>query len=73
MHDLFKSTLFNNPQETKQMVESLDKIPDEDRCINSSVFQEFILEARLVNTSTAQSFTGTNEENELHTDSNFSQ
>ncbi|XP_067224643.1 tubulin polyglutamylase TTLL5 isoform X6 [Chanodichthys erythropterus] len=32
-------------EETKQMVESLDKIPDEDRCINSSVFQEFILEA----------------------------
>uniref|UniRef100_A0A672SHN2 Tubulin--tyrosine ligase-like protein 5 n=1 Tax=Sinocyclocheilus grahami TaxID=75366 RepID=A0A672SHN2_SINGR len=32
-------------QETKQMVESLDKIPDEDRCINSNVFQEFILEA----------------------------
>ncbi|KAF4102609.1 tubulin polyglutamylase TTLL5 isoform X2 [Onychostoma macrolepis] len=32
-------------QETKQMVESLDKIPDEDHCINSSVFQEFILEA----------------------------
>ncbi|KAI2654766.1 Tubulin polyglutamylase TTLL5 [Labeo rohita] len=31
--------------ETKQMVESLDKIPDEDRCINSNVFQEFILEA----------------------------
>uniref|UniRef100_A0A671QAT6 Tubulin--tyrosine ligase-like protein 5 n=1 Tax=Sinocyclocheilus anshuiensis TaxID=1608454 RepID=A0A671QAT6_9TELE len=32
-------------QETKQMVESLDKIPDEERCINSNVFQEFILEA----------------------------
>ncbi|KAK7142922.1 hypothetical protein R3I94_012308 [Phoxinus phoxinus] len=32
-------------EETKQMVESLDKIPDEDRCINSDVFQEFILEA----------------------------
>ncbi|XP_050989309.1 tubulin polyglutamylase TTLL5 isoform X2 [Labeo rohita] len=32
-------------EETKQMVESLDKIPDEDRCINSNVFQEFILEA----------------------------
>uniref|UniRef100_A0A8C1P9V9 Tubulin--tyrosine ligase-like protein 5 n=1 Tax=Cyprinus carpio TaxID=7962 RepID=A0A8C1P9V9_CYPCA len=32
-------------QETKQMVESLDKIPNEDRCINSNVFQEFILEA----------------------------
>ncbi|XP_043119727.1 tubulin polyglutamylase TTLL5 isoform X2 [Puntigrus tetrazona] len=32
-------------QETKQMVESLDKIPDKDRCINPSVFQEFILEA----------------------------
>ncbi len=48
MHDLLKSTLFNTPQETKQMVESLDKIPDEDRCINSNVFQEFILEARSV-------------------------
>ncbi|KAG1936374.1 tubulin polyglutamylase TTLL5 [Pimephales promelas] len=32
-------------EETKHMVESLDKIPDEDRCINSDVFQEFILEA----------------------------
>ncbi|XP_026141031.1 tubulin polyglutamylase TTLL5 isoform X2 [Carassius auratus] len=32
-------------QETKQMVESLEQIPDEDRCINSNVFQEFILEA----------------------------
>ncbi|XP_059376915.1 tubulin polyglutamylase TTLL5 isoform X2 [Carassius carassius] len=32
-------------QETKQMVESFDQIPDEDRCINSNVFQEFILEA----------------------------
>uniref|UniRef100_A0A8C1P3J3 Tubulin--tyrosine ligase-like protein 5 n=1 Tax=Cyprinus carpio TaxID=7962 RepID=A0A8C1P3J3_CYPCA len=27
-------------QETKQMVESLDKIPNEDRCINSNVFQD---------------------------------
>ncbi|XP_073683701.1 tubulin polyglutamylase TTLL5 isoform X1 [Garra rufa] len=32
-------------EETKQMVQSLDKIPDEDQCINSNVFQEFILEA----------------------------
>ncbi|XP_051579128.1 tubulin polyglutamylase TTLL5 isoform X2 [Myxocyprinus asiaticus] len=32
-------------EETKQMVESLEKILDEDCCINSNVFQEFILEA----------------------------
>ncbi|XP_067312344.1 tubulin polyglutamylase TTLL5 [Pseudorasbora parva] len=32
-------------QETKQMVESLDKSPDEDHCVNANVFQEFILEA----------------------------
>ncbi|XP_062863265.1 tubulin polyglutamylase TTLL5 isoform X2 [Trichomycterus rosablanca] len=32
-------------KETEQMLKSLEKTPDEDRCINPSVFQEFILEA----------------------------
>nr|XP_017207366.2 tubulin polyglutamylase TTLL5 isoform X1 [Danio rerio] len=32
-------------QETKQMVQSLEPMTDEGRCINSTVFQEFILEA----------------------------
>ncbi|XP_072545274.1 tubulin polyglutamylase TTLL5 isoform X2 [Salminus brasiliensis] len=32
-------------KETEQMVQSLEKIKDEDRCINPNVFQEFILEA----------------------------
>ncbi|XP_007257406.3 tubulin polyglutamylase TTLL5 isoform X1 [Astyanax mexicanus] len=32
-------------KETEQMVKSLEKIKDDDRCINPNVFQEFILEA----------------------------
>ncbi|KAI5618863.1 tubulin polyglutamylase TTLL5 isoform X1, partial [Silurus asotus] len=32
-------------QETEQMVKCLEKTEDEDRCVNSNVFQEFILEA----------------------------
>ncbi|XP_066523251.1 tubulin polyglutamylase TTLL5 isoform X2 [Hoplias malabaricus] len=32
-------------KETEQMVQSLENIKDEDRCINPNVFQEFILEA----------------------------
>lgn len=30
------------------MVQKLEKIKDEERCINRSVFQEFIVKARLV-------------------------
>ncbi|TRY91785.1 hypothetical protein DNTS_023743 [Danionella cerebrum] len=32
-------------KETKEMVETFEKIPEEPQCINSTVFQEFILEA----------------------------
>nr|XP_055029113.1 tubulin polyglutamylase TTLL5 isoform X3 [Misgurnus anguillicaudatus] len=43
-HQLAKFIHFYN-EETKEMMKTLEKIPDEDRCISSRVFQEFILEA----------------------------
>uniref|UniRef100_A0AAR2KTB7 Tubulin--tyrosine ligase-like protein 5 n=1 Tax=Pygocentrus nattereri TaxID=42514 RepID=A0AAR2KTB7_PYGNA len=43
-HQLGEFIHFYN-KETEQMVKSLEKIKDEDHCINPNVFQEFILEA----------------------------